>query len=172
MHRKTALGVLLALTASGFLTAPAALADGAEQRTTLETMRNVGKAMFLYVAAQTVAGKAPCVEGEAGSAQMPSEQPSGVDWSRCPGVSYDEANALLGPYLEPDPLPRVDGWGHALQFCIRTAGSGFFVGIRSPGRDGRFDGNVYQAGAFVPDELDRDLVWIDGYFVTWPQRLP
>jgi len=25
---------------------------------------------------------------------------------------------------------------------------------------------VYQIGAFAPAEVDRDLVWIDGFFVT------
>jgi hypothetical protein len=176
MHRETALAVVVALTTSVFVTAPPAFADEAAQRATIETVRSVGKAMFFHVASQAVAGKVPCGGGDTGSesasSEGASEQPGGVYWSRCPEVSYDEANALLAPYLEPDPLPRVDGWGHALQFCIRRAGSGLFVGIRSPGRDGRFEGDVYQAGPFAPDELGRDLVWIDGYFVTWPQRQP
>lgn len=44
------------------------------------------------------------------------------------------------------------------------------AGVRSPGRDGVFEGTTYAAGAYPVSDLDRDVVWIDGYFVTWPSK--
>ena len=70
-------------------------------------------------------------------------------------------------------LPENDGWGHALEYCLHTsetAGSGHLVGVRSPGRDGRFDGTSYAPAGFDPAHSDHDdIVWIDGVFVTWPE---
>lgn len=158
---------LTALLALALALGPAALAQDADreaQKATIDTVRSIGRGMFLYLAAQTVAGRAPVT-------QPVAEEAATADWSACPAVSHEEAAALLGPYLEPDPLPRVDGWGQPLELCIRRAGSGGpLLGVRSAGRDGRFQGPVYEVGKFDPADFDRDVVWMDGYFVTWPQR--
>lgn len=39
---------------------------------------------------------------------------------------------------------------------------------RPPGRDGTYSGDSYKVGPFPPDEHDTDVVWADGYFVSWP----
>lgn len=120
--------------------------------------------------------------GDAGPEQAAASvpQPSGpaadpdpttADWSACPPIPYDELAALLaGTYA--GELPRTDGWGHPFEYCLdrRRAGtSRYTVGVRSPGRDGRWQGETYPAGGFASDELDGDLLWIDGFFVTWPR---
>jgi hypothetical protein len=41
--------------------------------------------------------------------------------------------------------------------------------IRSSGADGIFSGNRYELGGFQPVDADQDLVWMDGFFIRWPQ---
>ena len=41
-------------------------------------------------------------------------------------------------------------------------------GVRSRGRDGVAEGDAYTWGSFPPTEYDRDIVWMNGVFVTWP----
>ncbi len=72
-------------------------------------------------------------------------------------------------YIEE--LPETDGWGHELELCLDrtpTTRERWIAGIRRPGRDGVFDGDSYPVGPFAASDLDRDVVWIDGFFVTWP----
>jgi hypothetical protein len=52
---------------------------------------------------------------------------------------------------------------------IDRPGSAMLIaGIRSPGKDGVFEGSSYTPGPFAVSAFDRDVVWIDGFFVTWP----
>ena len=70
-------------------------------------------------------------------------------------------------------VPKTDGWGHPLEYCLRTdgaLGAQYQLGVRGAGRDGRFEGDAYSTGPFPPTDVDRDVVWIDGFFVTWPER--
>lgn len=97
--------------------------------------------------------------------------PTTADWSDCPPISCGELAELLAGSHDGD-LPRTDGWGHPFEYCLdrrRTGTSRYTVGVRSPGRDGRWQGETYPVGGFAPDELDGDMLWIDGYFVTWPR---
>lgn len=167
---RSAIVVSLCLAASSPLVASEPVGEPAssplrEQKATIEVIRDTGRAMFVYFATEVLQGR------QMGSARHQTDDPERVDWATCPAVTYEEAAALLAPYLEPATVPRVDGWGHPLELCLRRAeGEGWSLGIRSPGRDGEFEGTVYAVGAFDPDDFDRDVVWLDGYFVTWPQR--
>ena len=92
------------------------------------------------------------------------------DWKACPSITLAAARTLLGAE-QGAKLPDRDGWGHALEYCLRTGSTGsaaHAVGVRSPGRDGRFDATVYVPSAFDPSQQDHDVVWIDGVFVTAP----
>ena len=44
------------------------------------------------------------------------------------------------------------------------------MSVRSPGADGRFDGDRYAVGSFDSADANADIVWVDGYFVRWPKR--
>jgi hypothetical protein len=44
------------------------------------------------------------------------------------------------------------------------------MAIRSPGNDGTFSGNRYELGAFQPGDANQDLVWMNGFFIRWPER--
>jgi hypothetical protein len=147
---------------------PAAAAAGpddaagmAAQKQTVEAMRAVGKALFAWVADQPLEGTAPEAEAAA------------IDWSSCPAISHDEAERLLVPRYAA-ALPRLDGWGRPLELCLRREPplqrQTLLIGVRSAGSDGVFEGTSYAPGAFDDGAFDRDLVWLDGYFVVWPER--
>jgi hypothetical protein len=141
--------------------APAQAADGSPdpQQVTIDRIREVGVALFGYLTDHPVS---------ASSAGGGDDERH--DWSGCPALSHREATALLVPeYLKV--VPATDGWGHPLELCLRrVSGPGGSIGVRSAGRDGRFEGTSYQQGAFPSTRLDADLVWIDGYFVRWPEK--
>lgn len=66
-------------------------------------------------------------------------------------------------------VPQVDGWGHPIEFYFQ----GLHVPpprivIRSPGCDGRFEGETYETGPFAATDYRQDIVWAEGEFVRWP----
>jgi hypothetical protein len=92
--------------------------------------------------------------------------------------SIDELIAMLAP-LAPvgaAPLPRQDGWGHSLRFgCWRSTpatSSCDRYRVVSAGRDGVFehqDLEAYEPQTFPWGSYDRDIVWGDGAFASYPQ---
>jgi general secretion pathway protein G len=88
------------------------------------------------------------------------------------------------------PIPRLDAWHRPFRYeCWQSGGAttsaaGGFAGpcdhyrIGSAGRDGTFDRpdlKSYGAPsytAFDTTDYDRDLVFGDGTFITWPERSP
>jgi hypothetical protein len=98
-------------------------------------------------------------------------EPAKLAWSLCPPISYGELQAILvETYLED--LPRVDGWGHEIEYCLERSHFAAVLGLggaRSPGRDGVFEQGALRQGPFGLEELDHDIVWLDGFFVAWPQ---
>lgn len=106
------------------------------------------------------------------SAWSDREADAPFEWSSCPAIGHDELTALLVPrYAEA--LPEVDPWGRPYDLCLDREGSesSYRLGVRSAGSDGRVDGR-YVGGPFIPDRTTEDLVWIDGYFVRWPEKDP
>lgn len=169
-------GLLVALLAAvGATAAPAnadprpepAAAGGTESATapaeeTLNRMRDAGTAMFSWVTDAVADQEWPA--SEAGEDEGPAA------WTRCPSISYEELEDLLVPDYIAE-LPRTDGWGNPLELCLDrepTPGDEYLAGIRSPGRDGSFEGDTYREGPFPTEDLDRDPVWINGFFVRWP----
>jgi hypothetical protein len=154
---------LLAALPAGAQPTPAAPPKGSpEQRQTITDLRNVGTAMFVWYKDQLKAhpqGKTEKVETDAPAA-----------FDRIPAISHDDLAKLLVPkYLAA--IPEKDGWGHPYEFHLNTADlhATTIMGLRSPGRDGRFSGDSYAVGAFSPEDQDQDVAWMDGYFVRWPQ---
>lgn len=154
---------LLAGLPAGAQPTPAAPPKGSpEQQRTISDIRNVGTAMFAWYNDQLKAhpqGKTEKVEADA---------PAVFD--RIPTISHDDLAKVLVPrYLAA--IPEKDGWGHPYAFYLSTADlhATNIMGLRSPGRDGRFSGTSYEIGAFPPADQDQDIAWMDGYFVRWPQ---
>lgn len=107
---------------------------------------------------------------ERGRRQPTTRMPKQARWDRCPGIEHAELEAMLVPaYLRE--LPREDAWERPLQFCLdrRLAGSESQYGIRSAGADGTYSADPYQVGGFPDTRLESDLVWMDGYFIRWPE---
>ena len=84
-------------------------------------------------------------------------------------ITYPEITTMLIPtYIRS--LPRTDGWGNPLQFGVdqpigTTTGAAGYT-IRSPGRDGKTEGNSYVGGATT--NYDCDIVYASGQFIVWP----
>jgi bla regulator protein BlaR1 len=132
--------------------------DMEKQKQTIETVRNVGTALFAWLTDQ---------EDAATEAQEP---PGGeLPWSQCQAVSAEELENLLVP-LYIQELPTQDGWGHPLEFCVNREATYMVIALRSPGRDGEYEHATYPIGPFQAAEVDHDVVWSDGFFVRWPAK--
>lgn len=135
----------------------------ARAKETLQRIRDAGTALFSWVT--DAAGDQKWPQGG-----EDDESEKTVDWSRCSEIDRDELRELLVPDYIPE-LPTTDGWGNPLELCLDrdpTPPETFLAGIRSPGRDGVFEGETYTVGGFPSGDFDRDVVWIDGFFVAWP----
>ncbi|MDY7095751.1 MAG: M56 family metallopeptidase [Acidobacteriota bacterium] len=132
--------------------------DIEKQKQTIENVRTVGTAMFAWLTDQ---------DNALTEAQDP---PDGkLSWARCKAVTAEELEELLVPaYLQE--LPTEDGWGHPLEYCIDEQATYMVIALRSPGRDGTYEDTTYSIGAFLPPEVDHDVVWSDGFFVRWPGK--
>ena len=71
-------------------------------------------------------------------------------------------------------VPVVDAWGNPYEYRINTGtlSSSRVIAIRSPGRNGTWTNNsLYNIGPFIATDYDRDIVWADGLFVSYPQGM-
>ena len=77
-------------------------------------------------------------------------------------VTFDQLSASLTPtYMRS--IPKVDGWGRPLQFGSESKR----YGIRSSGRDGKYETDDYDEGA--GENPDCDIVYSNGNFVRFPE---
>jgi prepilin-type N-terminal cleavage/methylation domain-containing protein len=129
----------------------------AKQKRTMADERLVGGSMMAWLTDQTGAAAA-------GAAQ--------VDIGLYSPIGTSALESLLVPtYIQA--VPELDGWKRPYSIYLDTSPP-FDVrvmGIRSAGRGNSFMGDVYTAGGFEPTDYDQDIVWVDGFFVRWPQRL-
>jgi hypothetical protein len=144
--------------------APATAAAETASRDTVAAIRNTGTALMRWL-----------TDHPANPSNSSLGSPvTAVDWSRCPVLTLEHAAELLEPEYISE-LPRTDGWGNPLELCLLEGGDGdadHAIGARSPGADGAFEGDVYTVGGFDPDDVGKDVVWLDGFFVRWPQAAP
>ena len=141
----------------------APIADEAAQKRTVADIRNTGTAMFSWLTDQVGAAAA----GQSQTLEMAPD----VDLGRYAELSREELQAILVPmYMQM--IPETDGWGNPYEYYLNVANplAEQVMGIRSPGRDGRFSADSYTVTSFDPSELDEDIVWADGFFVRWPQK--
>jgi uncharacterized protein len=139
-------------------------ADRAAQKRTIADIRNVGTAMFSWLTDQVSAGAA-------GQSQTAETITARID--QYSPISRAELVEILVPqYLQE--IPETDGWGHPYEFYLNVADplAKEVMSIRSPGRDGTFSATDYSVSSFTPDDFDEDIVWVDGFFVRWPQAPP
>jgi hypothetical protein len=154
---------LLLLVVVGMLsTVGAANAADDASRTTAQVVRETGVAMWHWLADQLPDPSA--LDKQAGELTTPP-------WASC-STSADELTGLLVPKYIAE-LPKKDGWGQDLQYCLhfdKAHPTHSALGVRSPGRDGKFTAGAYPVGGFEPADADQDTVWVNGYFIRWPQK--
>jgi hypothetical protein len=154
------LGILVAF--SLIVLARGASAAEEPSRVTAQVVRETGVAMWLWLADQLP--NKSVLDEKAGELTAPP-------WATC-STSRDELAALLVPkYISA--LPGKDGWGQDLQFCLqfeKAHPTRSALGVRSPGRDGKFTPGEYKVGRFEPSAAEEDTVWVNGYFIRWPQK--
>jgi len=143
------------------------------QSQTLADIRNVGTAMFSWLTDQvnddSVHGSS---EPDNVSACVPADaQGAKCEVDKIPLISLQELIKILVPkYIAA--IPEKDAWGHPYEFRFnwKHTLSKSVMAIRSAGSDKTFSGNSYKVGSFEPVDTDQDIVWMDGFFVRWPER--
>lgn len=149
-------GCLVVLIAVGGIVAAILipnLADAmekAKQKRTVSDVRNVGTAWMSWLTDQV---------GESETWDI-GEHPTAA-----------EMEAILVPEYMQD-LPTTDGWGHELRYTVLSTKftDASILRISSPGRDGVFEDPPPKGNRPFPAiEYDYDVVWQDGYFVSYPE---
>lgn len=169
---KAALLITLAATAAwGGTPAPKPHQELAQQQQTINDLRNVGTAMYVWWNDQMKPKRSEAAAQKSDAfAQKAAASPVSVDLNNIPRISRGELAKILVPkYIAA--IPEKDGWGNAYEYRLETKNpeSPFVMALRSPGKDGSFAGTSYQIGGFPPPEESQDLAWMDGYFIRWPQ---
>lgn len=157
------LGAAVTLLALPLAYAQTHMNDQVAMRTTIQDIRSVGTAMFVWYKDEM----APKASGK--GKKDPAELKS-ADISAVPVISREELAKILVPkYIQS--IPEKDGWGNPYEFHLNTTDpdATHVMGLRSAGKDGRFSEDVYVIGAFSPADADQDIPWMDGFFVRWPE---
>ncbi|HZF12079.1 MAG TPA: prepilin-type N-terminal cleavage/methylation domain-containing protein [Thermoanaerobaculia bacterium] len=132
--------------------------NSAKQKRTVADLRNTGTALFSWLTDQVGAAAA----GEASTT---------VDLRDYHSIDHADLVTILVPqYLHE--VPDLDGWENRYEYALNVANplGPQVMAIRSPGRDGLADADVYTVTSFDPSDYDQDILWADGFFVRWPQR--
>ena len=130
----------------------------AKQKRTVGDMRDVGAAWFSWLTDQVGAAAA------GSSAKTYSLPGSSSDGDTLLQTLYPNDNMF---YIQE--VPNTDGWGSPFEYWYSgNPLSAQVMAIRSTGRDGSFAGDTYTMGPFLASDYDQDIVWADGFFVTYP----
>ena len=145
------IGIIAALLIPNFLDA----LQKAKQKRTVADMRNVGTAAMSWLTDQVAASAA-------GAFTV-----SSVTYSA--SSAADMEGFLVSQYIQD--VPEKDGWKQAYVYQRNTnvALSSIFS-IGSGGRTTAPTGD-YDTTAFDPTDYDQDIIWADGFFVRWPQKI-
>jgi len=159
------IGIIAALLIPNFLES----LQKAKQKRTMADARNIGTAMMAWLTYQ--AG------GAAAGAPV-----TGALWDTDEFVhSLTEIEAELVPNYIKDDVPRIDGWKHPFNYALNTQNplADEVMAIYSGGKnsDTEVDGwpetvTPANSGPYDPISYDNDILWADGYFVIWPEKLP
>ena len=87
-------------------------------------------------------------------------------------TSQQLAKELVPQYIET--IPERDSWKRPYDYYLKIedfAGADQVMAVRSAGLGGAYEGDVYTPGAFDPTDYSQDILWADGLFVRWPQKL-
>lgn len=157
------IGIIAALLIPNFLDA----LHKAKQKRTMGDMKDMGTAWFSWLTDQFGAAAA------AGSTANASVSLA-TSYSRAALISD-----LTPQYIQE--IKEKDAWGNTYSYCRPTSVAGTIqrgaeqsaLGIISMGRKGESVtcGTTVTAGPFTPTDYDQDLVWSDGFFIKYPQKV-
>ena len=131
----------------------------AKQKKTMADQRLAGIGMMSWLTDQASAAAAG--------------QPVGLfDITDYVSIDFTDLEEVLVPTYIQD-LPQHDGWKTEYDYYLDTASTqgSQVMTIRSYGREKQPDAAQYVPGAFDPTDYNQDLVWADGFFVRWPQKI-
>jgi prepilin-type N-terminal cleavage/methylation domain-containing protein len=137
----------------------------AKQKRTVSDIRNTGTAWMSWLTDQVGAASA-------GSAKTYNATGHGE-------VDYDELFGYLHPsatFFYMQEVPQLDGWRYAMAYAkaANLLDSNVLI-ICAGGRDGSMTDAACKANwtvaPFVATDYDQDIVWADGYFVSWPGQV-
>lgn len=149
------IGIIAALLIPNFLDA----LQKAKQKRTVADARNTGTAMMSWLTDQVGAAAA-------GASYNLASINGGST------IGYSDISTVLSPqYMQM--VPEKDGWKNEFTYYLDTANplAKHVMGIASGGRDKTLDQAQGVPLAFDPTDYDQDIIWMDGYFVRWPQKL-
>jgi len=130
----------------------------AKQRRTMSDLSYMGKALMTWMT------------DEVGAAAAGASVRS-VDLSEYSStLSASELEERLVPRYLP-AVPQNDGWGGDYEYYVNDEGLNTVrvMLLRSSGRDQAFTGSSYDIASYSTTAYDRDIVWADGLFISWPQ---
>ena len=148
------IGIIAALLIPNFLDA----LQKAKQKRTVADMRNIGTAMFSWLTDQVGAASAGGT----------------VDLTLYTGAAQDAASVasqLVSQYVQD--VPSIDGWKgtYFYRLDVDNPLAAQVMAIASGGRDKSTPAGSYSVAAFDPTDYNQDIVWADGYFGRWPQKI-
>lgn len=134
----------------------------AKQKRTVGDARDVGTAWMSWLTDQIGAAAA----GQGGTYDLGNLTVT---------LTGDELLAILYPtttFFYIQDVPNNDGWGNSFTY-YRSASvlTAQVMAIQSLGRDGTpgpENTNPYSVGPFIATKYDEDIVWADGFFVSYP----
>ena len=148
------IGIIAALLIPNFLDA----LQKAKQKRTVADMRNLGTAHMSWLTDQLAAAAAGAATGTVNLASYTTTQTAA------------QLSFLVPQYIQD--IPDLDGWKQPYIFKTNAVTASNIMAYASGGRaTAATVSSTYVAGAFDPTDYDQDIVWADGFFVRWPQKL-
>lgn len=130
----------------------------AKQKRTVADIRITGTAMMSWLSDEVGAAAA-------------GQTATSIDIGEYKSISRADLGGLLVPaYIEL--VPQLDGWKTPYEYFLDTTTplSKHVMAMGSGGLDKSAVGGTYPIGGFDPTDYEQDIIWVDGYFVRWPQK--
>lgn len=156
------IGIIAALLIPNFLDS----LQKAKQKRTVADMRNVGTALMAWLTDEAQAAAA----GRQATTEKKYKIPDDT-------ATRDEVAGFLETrYIQK--VPAKDAWKNDFDFALATnvLSADSVMAIASPGNKGQYAAAPtaeaeFTVQAFDPTDYEADIIWGDGFFIRWPQKI-